>query len=95
MGLLADRLAAAPAEIACLDSLWDAVGLPALAALPAAAARGGGGGGGGGGGVKRAPGQGVLLAEASTCLSLVASLAGQLTAASARSRLWQQVRRAC
>ncbi|KAG2450559.1 hypothetical protein HYH02_005060 [Chlamydomonas schloesseri] len=83
VGLVADRLAAAPAEIACLDSLWDAVGLPALAALPARGAAGGG--------ARKAPGQGVLLAEASTCLSLVASLAGQLSAASAKSRLWQQV----
>ncbi|KAG2440893.1 hypothetical protein HXX76_003747 [Chlamydomonas incerta] len=90
VGLVADRLAAAPAEIARLDSLWDAVGLPALAALPAGARRAGGAGGGAGG-ARRGVGQGVLLAEASTCLSLVASLAGQLSAASARSRLWQQV----
>ncbi|GLC33007.1 hypothetical protein PLESTB_000381100 [Pleodorina starrii] len=84
VGLVADRIAAEPAELACLDSLWDAVGLQCVASLPqvgrqrtaAGAARGG---------------QGLLLAEATTCLSLVATLASQLTGASAKLRLWQQV----
>ncbi|PNH12310.1 hypothetical protein TSOC_000795 [Tetrabaena socialis] len=88
VGLVADRIAAEPAELACLDSLWDAVGVPYLASMPQAGKERRPGGAPGGRG---AHGQGLLLAEASTCLSLVASLAGQLTGGAARSKLWQQV----
>ncbi|EFJ43827.1 hypothetical protein VOLCADRAFT_106660 [Volvox carteri f. nagariensis] len=83
VGLVADRIAAEPSELASLDNLWDAVGLQCVASLPqvdrqrpVGAARGG---------------QGLLMAEATTCLSLVVTLASQLTAASAKLRLWQQV----
>ncbi|GIL44483.1 hypothetical protein Vafri_1935 [Volvox africanus] len=86
VGLVADRIVAEPSELSCLDNLWDAVGLQCVASLPQVgrhrSARGGGG-------VERS--QGLLLAEATTCLSLVATLSQQLTGASAKLRLWQQV----
>jgi hypothetical protein len=34
VGLVADRIAAEPSELDCLDSLWDAVGLQCVASLP-------------------------------------------------------------
>lgn len=34
VGLVADRIAAEPSELACLDCLWDAVGLQCIASLP-------------------------------------------------------------
>ncbi|KAG2493374.1 hypothetical protein HYH03_008506 [Edaphochlamys debaryana] len=80
VGLVCDRLAAEPGELGSLEGLWDAVGVPALASMPQSV-----------GYRRRTPGALPLLAEASSCLSLVASLAGQLTGASARQRLWQQV----
>ncbi|GIL75794.1 hypothetical protein Vretifemale_5521 [Volvox reticuliferus] len=90
VGLVADRIATEPSELSCLDNLWDAVGLQCVASLPQVARhRAAAGSARGGGGVER--GQGLLLAEATTCLSLVATLAGQLTGASAKLRLWQQV----
>ncbi|KXZ56776.1 hypothetical protein GPECTOR_1g7 [Gonium pectorale] len=82
VGLLSDRIAAEPGELGCLEGLWDAMGLSCIVSLPAQAGK-----------QRRPTGQGPLLTEASTCLALVTSLASQLSAATARQRLWQQVHR--